>query len=402
MFEKDDTRYGMPRFVRHCTQCVISNQRPSSNVEMKNGSLKRKGIAINDAGVCDACAVNNFKAQINWEQREQALFEILDKYRSADGSFDVVVPSSGGKDSSFTAHILKQKYGMNPLCVTWAPTVWAKDGWKNFDNLTRIGGCDSLLVTPNGDLHRHLTRLSFQNLGHAHQPFIHGQKVIGPKIAKQFGIKLVMYGENQAEYGNSAAEFKRRVMSKDFFTHDQPDQILLGGKTLSWLLVNSKFRFRDFYNYIPLTTQDVQQSQIEQTYLGYFLPWNPQEVYYYAVENTGFQPASERSPGTYSRYSEIDDKFIPIHFYMMHLKFGLGRASYEASQEIRNGQLLRSEAVNLVRKFDGELPQKWMPEICDYLDISFDEFLSVANSYRADHLWHRKVGGDFEFGCWVE
>ena len=91
---------------------------------------------------------------------------------------------------------------MNPLAITWAPNMFTRAGWLNFNNLSRIGGIDSFLYTPNGKLHSYLTRLAFINLGHPFQPFIHGQKIVGPKLAEKFGIKLIMYGENQAEYGN--------------------------------------------------------------------------------------------------------------------------------------------------------------------------------------------------------
>ena len=388
----DVTRYGMPGKVVFCRRCVISNQRPGSNLEFKNPSLKRTGITIDSSGVCDACKVADLKNDVDWESRERSLMKILDGYRSKDGSYDVVVPSSGGKDSSFTAHVLKDKYGMNPLCVTWAPMIWTEDGWSNFDNLSRIGGIDSILVTPNGDVHRFLTQRAFANLGHPFQPFIHGQKIVGPKIAKTFGIKLVMYGESGAEYGNNASEFGENAMSTSFFSHDNPLDMLLGGRPLKNLLETSPFSFGDFSNYVPLTTGEISRSKIQQTYLGYFERWNPQEVYYYATQNTGFRPARRRSPGTYSRYSEIDDKFIPLNFYMMYLKFGLGRTSYEASQEIRNGQISREEGVRLVRKFDGELDECWHSECLEYLNLSPDEFMAVADGFRPEHLWMKERG----------
>ena len=60
------------------------------------------------------------KNEINWKEREIELIDLLKKYKKKSG-YDCVVPGSGGKDSAFTAHILKYKYGMNPLTVTWPP-----------------------------------------------------------------------------------------------------------------------------------------------------------------------------------------------------------------------------------------------------------------------------------------
>ena len=73
-------------------------------------------------------------------------------------------------------------------------------------------------------------------------------------------------------------------------------------------------------------------------YLGYYLKWDPQEMYYYAVNNTGFSSNDERTEGSYSKYSGIDDKMDTLHYFTSFIKFGLGRASYDAAQEIRNNK----------------------------------------------------------------
>jgi len=261
--------YGLPKVVEYCTKCVISNQRPSSAVEMKSASGIKSGIIIKD-GICDACQFSDIKKEIDWDERSKLLFELLEPYRSKDGSHDVIVPSSGGKDSSFTAHVLKYKYGMNPLAVTWAPNMFTDVGWSNFNSLTRIGGVDSVLITPNGPLHRHLTRLAFINLGHPFQPFVHGQKVVGPRLAKQLGIKLVVYGENQAEYGNPVDDNKSPFMTPDFFSTEDPAQMLFGGQSVRSIISDTKFKIGDFGNYIPLTPGEVIESDIKMTYLGFF------------------------------------------------------------------------------------------------------------------------------------
>lgn len=395
MEEKLKAFYGLPEEVKYCKECVISNQRPNSTVEMRNKNVKKETIQFSSDGVCSACAHNAVKHSIDWDARQDELFKLLEPYRSKDGSYDVLVPSSGGKDSAFTAHVLKYKYKMNPLCITWAPNIFTRAGWNNFNNLTRIGGVDSILYTPNGKIHKYLTRLAFKNLGHPFQPFIHGQKVIGPKMAKKFGIKLIMYGENQAEYGNPLEDNKSPFMKPDFFSIEDPLDMLFGGKSVREIIDSTDFEFADFAPYIPPTPKEINDANIKVSYLGFFERWDPQECFYYAVDNTGFEPAYERSIGTYSRYTEIDDKIVPFHFYMLYIKFGIGRATYDAAQEVRNGKITRSEAVNLVTKFDGELPEKYLEEFCSYVDISKNEFIEIVDSFRSPHLWN------FENGKWI-
>ena len=385
--------FGLPQEVKFCKKCVISNQRPNSTVEFRQKINDEKStINFDLSGVCSACNFAQDKnIKINWDLREQKLAQLLDKFRSKDGSYDVVVPGSGGKDSAFTSHVLKYKYGMNPLTVTWAPHLYTEIGWRNFTNWIHIGGLDNILFTPNGKLHRYLTKEAFLNLLHPFQPFIVGQRIIGPTIASKYGIKLVMYGENQAEYGNNYDENLTPIMNTDFFSVVDKKNLVLGGKTIKELINESNFSINDFNPYIPLEDSKLKEKQIEVHYLGYYLKWDPQECFYYAVENTGFEVNSERTEGTYSKYSSIDDKIDMFHYYTTLIKFGIGRATYDASQEIRNEKISREEGMNLVKKYDEEFPAKYFQEFLSYIDITEDLFFKTIDRFRSPHLWSKKL-----------
>ena len=384
-----ETYFGLPEEVKFCKRCVISNQRPNSTVELKHTIKEvKQTILFDEDGICDACKFHEFKSDgIDWEIREQELLKLCEKYRRSSG-YDVIIPGSGGKDSAFTAHILKYKYGMSPLTVTWSPHLYTEIGWKNFENWIHIGGLDNVLFTPNGRLHRYLTKLAFTNLLHPFQPFIVGQRIIGPLMAKKFGIELVMYGENQAEYGNNSKENTVPTMDSKFFSVEDPMNISLGGTQIRDTIQNTSFSLNDFSPYIPLTANDVFKSKISVHYLGYYLKWDPQECFYYAVENTGFTPNTQRTEGSYSKYSSIDDKIDPFHYLTTFIKFGLGRASYDAAQEIRNGKITRDEGVNLVNLYDHEFPMRYLPEFLDYIEMNSDEFYKTMDNFRSPHLWN--------------
>jgi N-acetyl sugar amidotransferase len=342
--------------------------------------------------VCSACRYAEDKQAIDWDEREDALKRLLSRFRRTDGGYDVIVPGSGGKDSAFTAHILKYKYGMNPLTVTWAPHLYTEVGWANFTNWMHVGGLDNILYTPNGRLHRLLTRLAFVNLLHPFQPFIVGQRIIGPAMAVKFGVKLVMYGENQAEYGNSIKDNQRPTMDPAFFSTGDPLDMKFGGETMRDIIAEHGFSIGDFAPYIPPTKDVLIDREVEVHYLGYYLRWDPQECYYYAVEHTGFQANDERTEGSYSKYSSIDDRIDPFHYFTTLIKFGLGRASYDAAQEIRNGKITREEGVSLVRKFDQEFPAKYFGEFLEYIDLTESEFWEVVDRFRSPHLWEKRDG----------
>lgn len=399
------TKYGLPHDVKFCKKCVISNQRPNSAVEFKHtGESKKKTIYFDEYGVCDACRFAESKHHnIDWVERERQLIALCDRFRSRNGAYDCLVPGSGGKDSFYTSHVLKYKYGMNPLTVTWAPHKYTEWGFRNFQAWIHAG-FDNYLMTPNGRVHRLLTRLAVEKLFHPFQPFILGQKNLAPKMSALFNIPLVFYGENEAEYGNPLDDANKAKRDASFFTQQDSKDIFLGGVSVDELTTDFAIHPSELQPYLPINQQEINRINMEVHYLGYYLKWHPQSCYYYAVEHGGFEASPERTPGTYSKYNSIDDRIDDFHYYTTGIKFGIGRATYDAAQEIRSGDITREEGVALVKRFDLEFPDRFAEEIFDYLSVHpkefplahkmfenpiFDKqyFDRLADNFRSPHLW---------------
>ncbi len=267
--------YGLPEEVKFCKRCVMSNQRPSSVPEFQHSiEQKKPTLFIDGEGVCDACRYAETKdVQVDWKQREDELVKLLEKYRRQDGYYDVVVPGSGGKDSIKASHVLKYKYGMHPFTVTWAPHIYTEIGWKNFRNWIDIGGFDNLTFNPNGRVHRLLTKLAMENLFHPFQPFILGQKNIAPKIALNYGIKLVFYGENEAEYGNPIADNLSPKRDMKYYSIDKKhlENVFLGGVSVHQLIDEYGLSSNDLEAYLPPKMEDLMKARVDVQYLGYYL-----------------------------------------------------------------------------------------------------------------------------------
>ena len=404
--------YGLPREVRFCKECVMSNQKPNSCYEFEHTiDSKKNTMVIQEDGVCDAChACHNKVDQIDWKAREEQLRELCDRYRKTDGSYDCLVPGSGGKDSFYAAHLLKYKYGMHPLTVTWAPHIYTSWGFQNFEAWIHAG-FDNYLCTPNGITNRLLTRLATENLFHPFQPFILGQKQLAPKMAAKFGIPLVFYGENEAEFGNPIADNDSALRDERFFATNDMDHIYLGGVSLRQLEEDFGVDKADLSIYLPCETSDVKKNGIEVHYMGYYEKWHPQGAYYYSVEHGGFIPSPERTAGTYSKYNSIDDKVDDFFYYTTYIKYGIGRCTYDAAQEIRNNEIDLEEAKLLCKKFDGEFPMRFAQEFFDYISVDdkkfgkasgcfeqprmdMDYFMHLADRFRSPHLWQ------YENGVW--
>ncbi len=371
-------KYNLPEKVQFCARCTISNQRPR--------------ITLDEEGVCSACRYAEYKyTRVDWAKREEELRQLLKRYKRSDGGYEVIVPVSGGKDSAFVAHDLKVKYGMNVLTVTWSPHLYTDIGFKNFQNLIQVGGLDNILGTPNGIIHRKLTKLAFDILGDPFQPFIYGQTNFPLQMAVKYNVPLIMYGENgEVEYGGDMKNaFKpcrdyRTDHAKHYFSGLAPEDLTAYG-------VNRA----DLLPYLAPPVRELENNHTEIHFYGYYKKWVPQENYYYAVEHTGFTANPIRSEGTYSKYASLDDKIDGYHYYLAYIKFGLGRATSDSAHEIRDRHLTRAEGVNLVAKYDGEFPARNFKIFLEYCGITEDYFWQVIDSWRSPHLW-KKVGQEWK------
>lgn len=369
--------YNLPREVKYCKRCTISNQRPR--------------ITFDSEGICSACRFAEKKAMIDWEKREKELVALCDKYRHADGSWDVIVPCSGGKDGGFVAHQLKYKYGMHPLCVTWSPLVPTEIGRKNLDAFIDVGGFDHIMGRPNGIVNRKMTKLAFEVLGDPFQPFIYGQTNFPLTIAVKYGIQLIMYGENgEVEYGGDMknAESPTREVTdhnKHYFSSMPPETWEKYG------LLESELK-----PYMAPSIEEIKANGTVIHFMSYYKKWDPQENYYYCVENTGFTCNPERSEGTYSKYASLDDKLDGFHYYLSYIKFGIGRATSDSAHEIRDDKISREEGIALVKKYDGEFPSKYLDVMLEYCGISKQELDEFIDSWRSDHIWMKNNNGEWE------
>ena len=217
-------------------------------------------------------------------------------------------------------------------------------------------------------------------------------------------IPLVFYGENPTEYGNNSNEDNSATKNTNYFSYKKDDEIFISGMSIFELKDLFKLTENDLAPYLPINSDQISDQKIDVQYLGYYIPWHPQECYYYAVEHGGFQSSPERTPGTYSKYSSIDDKIDDLHYFTTFVKFGIGRATYDASQEIRSGDITREEGVSLIKRFDGEFPERFIHELFNYLSITETDFPNIYNrfetplmnmsyftkltdSFRSPHIW---------------
>ena len=368
--------------IRFCKNCVVSNLRPR--------------ISFNEDGICSACEWSYEKHNIiDWKEREKELIDLLNRHRSKDGSHDVIVPGSGGKDSFYVAHELKHTYNMNPITITFAPFEWTEVGKRNFVKFSNMG-IPNLLITPNQTLHRSLATVGLNFLGDPWQPFEFGQTNLPFRVSDLLKIKLCFFGENgELEYGGSKKyKFKSKKDPEDFVEHYQKGvkieklvELALENKIIN----KNQFSKGDMSLYQLPDLEKIKDNKTERHWFSYFKKWIPQENFYHAKKYYDFEINDMgRSEQTYTKYASLDDKLDGFHFYFGYLKFGLGRASRDAMQDIRNLHLTRKEAIRLVERFDSEFPIKHFNWMLDYLNINEKDFREISDFYRSESpAWYK-------------
>jgi N-acetyl sugar amidotransferase len=361
------------RKVSFCKRCLTPNSRPR--------------IMFNADGVCNACINAEEKKSIDWNRRRQELLELIAKYKSKDGSWDCIVPWSGGKDSSTIAYRLKFEFGMNPLLVTFSPMIPNEVGNHNREALIKLG-FDHLFFRPNQKIQRYLARRFFIERGNPKVAWEAGKEAIPVKVAVRFGIPIVFYAEHgESEYGGKVLEEESK-RTKDF---TEVVEHLVGDDARNW--VDDEVTLNDLNPYIYPESEKIKEVGVKAFYFAYFFKWSMFENYNFIKDKFDFKTCPKgRTDGTFTNFDSLDDKMDDVYYYMQFIKFGFGRAVRDASRMIQNRHITREEGLGLARKYDDEFPSTFFREVLEYMQLSEKEFKDIVDKHRNPEIWKKENG----------
>ena len=349
----------------YCKKCLMPNTKPH--------------LTFDESGVCDACNIYDNRSDVDWSARAKEFDEILGRYRSKDGYWDCVVPVSGGKDSTF--QVLKMlEFGMTPLCVTSTTCDLSEIGRRNIENIKKLG-VDYIEMSPNPLVRAKLNKIGLRLIGDISWPEHIGINTIPIRVAVQYGIKLVIWGENsQNEYGGPAAASTSNVLTWDWLTQFAG----FVGLRVSDVIGMEGITKNDMVAYTYPTDEELARVGVTGLFTGHYLPWDGYSNALLAQAH-GFETLPNVVEGSVVNYENLDNHQTGIHDYFKFLKFGFGRATDISSLHVRRGRLSRREGLELVKKHDGKFPWtclgKPLEDILLKIDMDVDEFIDICDEF---------------------
>lgn len=365
--------------LTYCTRCVMPDTKPD--------------LRLDDHGICNACRSYENRKEVDWEKRHAELLHVLDRYRKKDGSnWDCIVPVSGGKDSTFQVLRMLQ-LGLNPLCVTSTTCDLSEIGRRNIQNLKNYG-VDYVEFSPNPAVRRKLNRIGMEQVGDISWPEHVGIFTIPVRAAVQYGVPLLVWGENsQNEYGGPAAAAENHVLDRRWL--EEFGGLL--GLRVTDLIGLDGINARDIIPYTYPSDEELKRVGVTGLFLGHYIPW---DGYSNAliVQANGFETLPTTVEGSLVNYENLDNHQTGIHDYFKFLKYGFGRATDIACLHLRRGRITRQDAQEMVRRHDGKFPWTYLGKplegILAPLEITIDQFIRICDRFTNKKIFLRDAKGN--------
>ena len=366
--------------MEYCARCLYpANAKPT--------------IILDEEGVCSGCRYHESRdaAEVDWAERREIFEQILDEARTMakqrGNHHDCIVPVSGGKDSHFQVWILKKKYGMNPLLVTFNHTFNAPAGVRNLENLVEKSGCDLERFTAGPDSVRRISRHMLETVGDLTWHYHAGIRTYPFQVAVARNIPLIVWGEH------GFAELTGLVTLEDFveFTKWTRKEHDMRGYEPDDLIGKGGITHHDVAPYVYPNDEDIARGDIRGIYMSNFFFWNAKQQGEQMIADWDFAPVTYQRERTFNLYAKIEDHANDVHDYLKYLKFGYGRATDDASMEIRHGRMTREEGIEMVRSYDANEPST-LEGYCDFLGITKQYFYDLVAPMRDPQIWEKPNG----------
>jgi len=376
--------------MRYCLRCCYpENTKPF--------------IIFDDEGVCSGCRTFEQRMNIDWAQKELELKQILQHYKDyakeKDLPFDCIIPVSGGKDSHYQTYLITQVYKMRPLLVAYNHAYNSRLGLRNLNNLVEKFGCDLIRYNTNPQTARKLSLYMLSKVGDVTWHHHAGIFTFPIQTAVRYKIPLIIWGEHGEAFLRGMhniddnVEFTKKQRQEHSMRGFEPEDILNE-------LDNENITKTDLAPFFYPSDEEIASVGVRGVYLGNFIPWNQKEQAELMIKKYNFETFQTRED-TFNLHSSIDDFFEVTHNYCKYLKFGYGRCTDHASNEIRHQRMAREEGIEMIKKYEYLKRPKNLDVFLKFAGITEKEFLQKINHLRDPAVWEKKSNGEWIQLDWI-
>jgi len=364
--------------MKYCKNCIMPDTRPDQ--------------IFDEDGVCNACKSFKKNQNINWKARDIQLKEIIADTKSNKSNWNCVIPSSGGKDSTYQAIWAREK-GLNPVLVTATTCDLTKVGRENLENLKKIG-FDTIEISSSSLVRTKLNKIGLELIGDISWPE-HVSIFTAPiRFAINYKIPLILYGENpQIEYGGPNKSLDNYILDRKWLEEFGG----LIGLRVSDLVEGHSFSKSELNIYEYPSDSELKNYPIKSIFLGYFEKWDSIRNYEVAKKN-GFKEYSAGLEGCHFNFEKLDNYQHGIHDYFKFLKFGFARSTDQLSYLVRRGLIPRNEAIKIAEEKEGNFPRsylgKTLEDILKKIGLTVDDFDIICDKFTNKKIFKCNQSGE--------
>lgn len=345
--------------MKYCRNCLQPDTRPNT--------------AFTPDGICPACDYFEKTKDVDWQERYEILLDLLEHYRRPPGRpFDCLIGVSGGKDSTRQALWARDKLGLKPLlvCLSYPPEQVTQRGVDNISNLIELG-FDTVISSLAPQTWRRIVRegfLRFTNWAKATE-----QALITsvPQLAIRYKIPLILWGENP---GLQLGDLKT-IGRTGYDGNNLRYMNTVAGGGLDWML-QAGFKASELNRFLYPIPAEFDAAGIQIVYLGWF--WKDWSLVnngaYSGANGLDIREDTVENTGDLWGVASLDEDWVTLNQMIKYYKFGFGRVTDYANEEIRLGRLTRDEGIALVERYDSSCAPSYVESFCEYIEISVDQF----------------------------
>ncbi|MBA3604312.1 MAG: glucosamine 6-phosphate synthetase, partial [Parachlamydiaceae bacterium] len=350
-----------------CSKCILPETFPF--------------IHLDSLGICNYCHNHRPKAQIHSFDK---LKELVEPYRKKNGQADCIVPFSGGRDSTYSLHIVKKELNLNPIAFTYDWGMVTDLARRNIARACGKLGVENIVVS--ADIKWKRANIKANIVAWLKKPdlgmiplFMAGDKYFFyycEQVKKQTGIDLNIWGINNLEntdFKTGFAGLAPKFDKERIYSISLRNQLKLFGFVFRNLAASPGYINQSMFDSLGSFAVRYLTSKKDYFHLFDYYKWDEQELESLIKNEYKWEKAID----TNSTW-RIGDGTASFYNYIYYTVAGFTENDTFRSNQIREGLISRSEALKKI-SVENRVRYETLRWYFEIVGLDFKEVITVIN-----------------------